>query len=357
MDDPILIRFNFHERICVKVPESRWALLRDSLFPTFSSLLGARYDSRHDIWVFTDCPKNRRLLQEALVPYSPVNVNEQRFFSLSEEARLTEELQARKYSPRTVKLYCNANKGFLAYLKKVPADITKDDITRFLSHKEKHDHASASTLNIILSALRFYYGIVLGRDLTENRKRPKSDRRLPLVLSKEEVNSILMATRNIKHRLLLMLCYSGGLRVSEIVALKCEDLDFSRGTLYIRKSKGRKDRYTILASKVIDTLNNYKEIYHPVHWLFEGNVPSEHMCIRTAQRIFEQSLQSAHISKAISIHSLRHSFATHLLESGTDIRYIQVLLGHVSTKTTQVYTHVARGTVLKIRSPLDEIVP
>jgi integrase/recombinase XerD len=356
MDDQILIRFNFHDLICVKISESRWPLLRETLLPLFERLLGSRYDSKRGFWVFTDCPKNRRLLQEALAPYSPHFQNEPRYFSLSDETRLVEELQARKYSPRTVKIYCNANGAFLAYLKKGPAEVQKEDITRFLSFKEKRHNASASSLNIILSALRFYYGVILGKDLTDNRKRPKADRRLPIVLSKEEVSSLLNATHNIKHRLLLMLCYSGGLRVSEIVSLKCEDLDFSRGTLYVRKSKGRKDRYTILSAKVVDILNQYKEIYHPTHWLFEGKIPSEHMCIRTAQRVFELSLKKANIEKAISIHGLRHSFATHLLESGTDIRYIQVLLGHASTKTTQVYTHVARGTVLKIRSPLDEII-
>jgi integrase/recombinase XerD len=356
MDEPILIRFNFHDRICVKVPESRWAFLCDALSPLFESLLGSHYNSKRDLWIFTDCPKNRRLLQEALAPYSPGFQTEPHFFSSSDEAQLVEELRARKYSPRTVKLYCNANKAFLAYLKKAPSEVQKEDITRYLSHKEKRDHASASTLNIILSALRFFYCVVLLKDLTDNRKRPKADRRLPIVLGKEEVASLINATSNIKHRLLLMLCYSGGLRVSEIVSLKCEDLDFSRGTLYVRKSKGRKDRYTILSAKVVDILCQYKEIYHPTHWLFEGKIPLEHMCIRTAQRVFEQSLQKAHIEKTISIHGLRHSFATHLLESGTDIRYIQVLLGHASTKTTQVYTHVARGTVLKIRSPLDEII-
>lgn len=356
MDETILVRYNFHDFICVKIPQSRWDLIRDPLLPLFSGLLGSRYDDARGIWFFTDCPKNRRIIQEALSPYSPVIQNEPRFFSLADEARLAEELQARKYSPRTVKLYCNANKAFCAFLRKIPEDVVKEDITRYLSFKEKHDKASASSLNVILSALRFHYGVLLGRDLTDNRKRPKADRRLPIILSKEEVAALLGATANIRHRLLLMLCYSGGLRVSEIVSLKCEDLDFSRGTLYIRKSKGRKDRYTILSGKVIDLLNQYKEIYHPSHWIFEGKIPSEHMCIRTAQRVFEVSLQKAGIKKAISIHGLRHSFATHLLESGTDIRYIQVLLGHASTKTTQVYTHVARGTVLKIRSPLDEII-
>jgi site-specific recombinase XerD len=159
--------------------------------------------------------------------------------------------------------------------------------------------------------------------------------------------------KNPKHRLLLMLTYSSGLRVSEVVALKKEHIDVKRKTILIRDGKGRRDRYTLLSDRAAQFIGDYCAIHNIEGWLFPGIPVQHHLSVRSAQNIFDKALHNAEIQKAISIHSLRHTFATHLLESGTDIKYIQELLGHSSLKTTQRYTHVARRSLLRIQSPLD----
>ncbi len=158
-----------------------------------------------------------------------------------------------------------------------------------------------------------------------------------------------------KHRVLLGLAYSAGLRVSEVVRLKEEDIDPERKTIHIRRAKGRKDRYTLLSGKILGMLGDYRERYKPKSWLFEGQDPLRPLSIRTAEKIFEHARLKAGILKDVSIHCLRHSFATHLLEQGTDVRYIQELLGHAHMKTTEIYTHVATRDFLEIASPLDKI--
>ncbi len=164
---------------------------------------------------------------------------------------------------------------------------------------------------------------------------------------------ICTAPRNIKHRVALALAYSAGLRVSEIARLRVGDIDEDRGVLLVKGGKGRKDRYTILARKLVGMINAYRDLYHPRNWLFEG-ADGGPLSVRSLQAVFYKARKDACIDKQVSIHSLRHSFATHLLEDGTDIRYIQTLLGHSSAKTTQIYTHVARKDVLRIKSPFDD---
>jgi integrase/recombinase XerD len=169
------------------------------------------------------------------------------------------------------------------------------------------------------------------------------------------VAKILSSIDNIKHRAILMLVYSAGLRVGEVVKLKPKDIDSKRMLIYIRGSKGRKDRYTILSESVLKILREYWQQYKPQEWLFEGAKPEKHISIRTTQKIFEHACEKAGIKKEITIHTLRHSFATHLLESGADLRYIQELLGHKHIKTTEIYTHVSVKSIGKIRSPLDSL--
>lgn len=166
---------------------------------------------------------------------------------------------------------------------------------------------------------------------------------------------ILNATSNIKHKAILMLMYSGGLRVGEVVKLKPGDIDPNRKLIHIRGSKGRKDRYTLLSNTVIDVLRKYWKRYRPQKWLFEGAKKGVHLSTRTADKIFRNACKKAGINKGVSFHSLRHSFATHLLESGTDLRYIQELLGHAHSKTTEIYTLVSRKNLGKIISPIDTI--
>lgn len=186
-------------------------------------------------------------------------------------------------------------------------------------------------------------------------KRPRKDKKLPVVLSKEEVAKIISSVDNIKHRAILMLVYSAGLRVGEVVRLKPEDIDSKRMLIHIKGSKGRKDRYTLLSEKTLEVLRAYWKKYKPEKWLFGGAREGRYLSIRSVQKIFEQACKRAGIRKEITIHGLRHSFATHLLEGGTDLRYIQELLGHKDSKTTEIYTHVSTQSLGKIKSPLDSI--
>jgi len=269
---------------------------------------------------------------------------------------LRKELMARKYSRRTIKLYLHYNEGFLKFSNKTPYQVSNEDVRDYLYHLAERKNASASTLNIAINALKFYYGEVLKRRFAYGIRRPKKDKKLPIVLSQEEVSRILSSFNNIKHRLILMLMYSAGLRVGEVVKLKIEDIDVKRKLIRIRGGKGRKDRYTIFSEIVLKTFREYVEKYKPEKWLFPGQRKDRHITTRTVQKIFDNACRKAGIRKEATVHSLRHSFATHLLESGVDLRYIQELLGHKSSKTTEIYTHVAMKDLRKIRSPLDMMV-
>jgi site-specific recombinase XerD len=174
------------------------------------------------------------------------------------------------------------------------------------------------------------------------------------VLGRNDARRILGALENPKHRALLMLMYSAGLRVGEVVRIRIEDLDAERKLIRVRGGKGRKDRYTLLSDRALDAVREYIAEYGPTTWLFPGERPSRPIASRTAQKIVENARERAGIKIHTSAHTLRHSFATHLLEAGTDLRYIQELLGHASPKTTQIYTHVSRRDLVRIQSPLDQ---
>ena len=268
--------------------------------------------------------------------------------------QLEDELRSRKYSRHTRSLYLYFNRLLCNTLQKPPEEIRQEDITQFLAIVEKSKDYSASSMNLAISAIKFFYTSVLPKDI-EVQHRPRQDKRLPVVLSKEEIKKMFMAETNFKHRLLLMMVYASGLRAGEVVSLKRQDIDISRKTINIRSGKGRKDRYTLVSETVINTLAEYYSRYNITNWLFSGADPNKHLVIRSAQHIFERALKRVKIEKAASLHSLRHSFATHLLESGTDIRYIQELLGHASIRTTERYTHVTKRKALSITSPLDNI--
>jgi site-specific recombinase XerD len=278
-------------------------------------------------------------------------------FSSPWAAHLESELRSRKYSRQTIRAYVHYNKELCRRTQKSPEDITPEDVRNYLAYLDKTLDLSASSMNLAISAAKFFYKYVLKRDITGDQRRPRHDKKLPGVLAESEVACLLECEKNPKHRLLLMLAYSSGLRVSEVVALKKDHIDIKRKLIAIHSGKGRKDRYTLLSDRAADFMTRYCELYEITGWLFPGMTAGRHLSVRSAQNIFAKALRKARIDKPSSIHSLRHSFATHLLESGTDIRYIQELLGHSTLRTTQRYTHVARRAVLKIRSPLDNLSP
>ncbi|MCL2186844.1 MAG: tyrosine-type recombinase/integrase [Treponema sp.] len=269
--------------------------------------------------------------------------------------KLEFELRSRKLSLKTQKAYIYYNKLLCRTLQKFPEEIRPDDVTEFLAIMEKERKYSASSINLAISAIKFFFKYILKDNSIREQKRPDHNKILPVVLSAEEIIKILNMEKNPKHRLLLMLTYSSGLRVSEVVSLKKEHIDLSRQVIFIKQGKGRKDRYTILSEKVFLFIQEYYEHFKIEKWIFPGQSGKNHLSIRSAQHIFDKAARCAGITKKISIHGLRHTFATHLLENGTDIRYIQELLGHTNVRTTERYTHVAKRNILKIKSPLDSI--
>jgi site-specific recombinase XerD len=269
---------------------------------------------------------------------------------------LNSEMKIRNYSPKTIKAYTNAIKQFIKYFDRHPRYLTNEQIKLYLSYLVEVKKVSFSTVNQALNAIKFLYEELYHHPtVLKDIKRPKKDKKLPVVLSQEEVLKILSSVSNIKHKAILMLTYSAGLRVSEVVKLKPEDIDSKRKLIFIRAAKGKKDRYSILSKVALYTLRQYYDEYRPKKWLFNGGTKENHITIRTAQRIFENACGKANIRKEVGIHSLRHSFATHLLESGVDLRYIQELLGHKSSKTTEIYTHVSNKSLSSITSPLDSL--
>ncbi|MCL4474912.1 MAG: site-specific integrase [Nitrospirae bacterium] len=268
---------------------------------------------------------------------------------------LRRELVTRKYSYKTVKGYLYYNRDFLSFLKKAAHDVTDSDIKDYLLHLAEERQSATATLNQAINALKFYYGTMLKKKFLYEIKRPRKDKILPEVLSKEEVSRIINGTANIKHKAILMTIYSSGLRLGETARLEQAHLDRDRMLIFVKGAKGRKDRYTLLSPKALELIDLYIKRYEPRKWLFEGAKAGRYLSRRSIEKVFEQARDRAGIKKDVSVHDLRHSFATHLLEGGTDLRYIQELLGHASSKTTEIYTHVSTKSLGRIRSPLDNL--
>ncbi len=268
-------------------------------------------------------------------------------------ATLAQELIIRGFSKRTVKSYLAQNQKFLDFCSKSAREVDSQDIKNFLLFLKGQNYTNTS-LNLVISALKFYYEQVLKRRLFFSVTRPRREKHLPQVLSKEQIKSLITAATNIKHQLILSLLYGSGLRVSEVVTLEISDLDLVNKYVFVRGAKGNKDRYTLLSQNSLDLAKKYLAIL-PVgqKYLFAGAESKGHLTARSAQKIFEHACAKVGIKSDVSCHSLRHSFATHLLESGVSIRYIQKLLGHNSLKTTEIYTSVARDFWQNIKSPLD----
>lgn len=264
-----------------------------------------------------------------------------------------EKLELKQYANNTVKTYVCCFEAFLNYYKeKELVELDENDIRKYLQ-KLVQEHFSRSYINQAINAIKFYYEVVLEMP---NRfyaiERPRKAERLPQVLAKEEVLSIIDHTRNIKHRCIVSLLYSSGLRRNEVLELKLEDIDGKRMLVRVRSGKGNKDRYSLLSERLLKDLRTYYLEWRPQAYLFEGPKGSRYSAESVA-KIVQGAAKRARIRKHVTPHMLRHSFATHLLENGTDLRYIQVLLGHKNSRTTEIYTHVATNILLKIKNPLD----
>jgi integrase/recombinase XerD len=266
--------------------------------------------------------------------------------------RASEELRLRGYSPRTRAAYVGHIRRFLQACPDAATEFRTRHARRHLLRLQADD-ASFSYQRQAISALKFLADVLDADPEIDTLRRPKRERKLPGVLSRDEVRRILGAVDRPRHRLALVLVYSAGLRVGEVVRLKVGDIDRDRGLIRVRGAKGRKDRYTLLADAAADMLVRHGLPTDPDAWILPGGRPGRHLSIRSVQKIFERAHARARISKPASVHTLRHSFATHLLESGTSLRHIQTLLGHSSPKTTEIYTHVSQGDLRRITNPLD----
>ncbi|HRZ42058.1 MAG TPA: tyrosine-type recombinase/integrase [Bacteroidales bacterium] len=266
-------------------------------------------------------------------------------------------MEHKRYSASTVKTYADAISGFLAFLQPRPAaEACNDDMVHYVHEYIIGNGYSFAMQNQAVNAMKlFYREIIRARIDIEKLERPRSEHKLPNVLSKEEVKAILDALSNPKHKAMLSLIYACGLRRSELLNLKPADVDSKRGLLIIRQGKGRKDRVAPLPERIIEMLREYYKGYRPKVWLFEGQKAGEKYSAESLAKVLKNALSLAGNRKPVTLHWLRHSYATHLLESGTDLRYIQELLGHKSSKTTEIYTHVSSKQLKKIRSPFDDL--
>lgn len=265
-------------------------------------------------------------------------------------------MRLRNYSNKTLKAYRSCLRGFINYFSpRHPRELGGEDVRKYLLHLIEEKHFTAGSINQAFNAIRFLYVELYGKPfVVEGVPRPLRDEKLPTILSQDEVVKILNVVRNMKHKAILMLIYSGGLRVGVSVKLRLSDIDSKRMMIHVRGGKGRKDRYTLLSEAALIQLREYYKEYRPKEYLFEGAHGRKHLSERSAQNIFDDAAEKAGIRKPVSIHTLRHSFATHLLESGVDIKYIQELLGHSRTRTTEIYTHVSQKVLGRIVSPLDQ---
>jgi site-specific recombinase XerD len=265
-------------------------------------------------------------------------------------------LDENRYSVRTRETYISALEFFFRYFSPAdPREITEDEISRFIYDYIIRLGYSASYQNQMVSAIKTYY-IISGKGKVnpDFLERPRRRRALPKVFSKEEVSRILNSARNQKHKLLLWLIYSCGLRRNEVTNIKLTDLDRDRGIIFIREGKGRVDRIVPVSAKVWEKVDDYLVSYSPKEYIFEGQTGGRYSS-ESVYRVFKSTLLRAGINKEVGVHSLRHSYATHLHENGLDIRYIQELLGHKSTRTTEIYTHVSRRNLIAVRSPIDDL--
>jgi integrase/recombinase XerD len=272
--------------------------------------------------------------------------------------RMIEDLRIRNYSPRTIEVYVERVAKFAQYFGRSPQDLGPDEIRKFLLFLVQTKKCSWTLHNQTVCALRFLCTTCLGKTwMIDHIPHPKQPRKLPVVLSREEITSVFNAVENLKHRTILMALYATGMRISEALALQIGDVDSRRWVIHVRQGKGRKDRYVPLSETLLEQLRRYWKAYRPPMWLFPGKDPERPLTIGALQKVCKKARQSAGIHKNLSPHTFRHSFATHHLEAGTDLRTLQIWMGHRTLSTTALYLHVAAHTPERNRQVRDLLKP
>lgn len=321
------------------------------------TICGYKWDTSEKVWTIPHTDENLEALKK-LYKNERIDI---KFQQCPENAKvinaMEELLKLKGYSFKTRKLYKGHINRFASFVNKNILAVEAQEIRKYVLFLLEDQQVSHAYANQAISALKFLFNNTLKKNtIIESLPRPKKEKKLPNVLSFQEVTGILGALKNEKHRTILFFIYSAGLRVGEVVKLTSQDIDSQRMLIHVVQGKGRKDRYTVLSEIALEQLRKYYKLYKPEKWLFPGQNEKEYLTVRTVERIFENACIEAKITKKVSVHSLRHSFATHLLESGIDLRYIQELLGHESSKTTEIYTHVTEKSIANIQSPLDKLL-
>ncbi len=313
---------------------------------------GARWSQSLVAWHLPDTEENR--IRFRIAPLANTLPSEE---GIAQIEKFKQWMRSKRYSESTVSTYSEALKSFLVFYRdKAIIDITNEDVIVYNNEYILKNKLSASYQNQIVNAIKLFFQTI--RDtkmLVDKIHRPKNAKVLPNVLSKEEIKLILNAHANIKHKMMLSLIYSCGLRCGELLALKPVNIDSKRNIVLLKNAKGKKDRIAPLSPKILEMLREYYKVYKPTTYLFEGTITGDPYSDKSLQQVLKQALQKAGITKPATLHWLRHSYATHLLESGTDLRYIQELLGHNSSKTTEIYTHVSTKSIQQIKSPFDDL--
>ncbi len=264
------------------------------------------------------------------------------------------DLQLKGVTPRTQRTYLREVGNFAKYFGKSPEELGESEIKEYLVYLLKERNLSGSTYRVYCSGLKFLYKHTLKREYVMERiLYPKRKKKLPVVLDLSEVKALFSVTANLKHKAILTITYSSGLRISEAARMKLADIDSKRMMVRIRQGKGGKDRYSLLSHTALECLRGYWRKYRPKDWLFEGMDKSRHISTSSIHQIFCNAKKRAGITKPASVHTLRHSFATHLIEGGTSLHHVQLLLGHRSPTTTTVYLHVSRLNLSQVTNPLD----
>ena len=346
---------NWEAKIISHKKEKRIAVYFEKnaeLIARIKKINGARWSQTLCVWHLPDTDENRirfhliRLNNTLPSPEGIVQIE-----------RFKQWLRSKRYSESTLKTYSDALKSFLVFYRDKPvASITNEDVILYNNEFILKNNLSSSYQNQIVNAIKLFFITVVERTIDIDKiHRPKREKILPNVLSKEEVKLILNAHSNIKHKAMLSMIYSCGLRRSELLNLEFSHIDSKRNIVLLKNAKGKKDRIAPLSPKILEILREYYITCKPKIWLFEGQNAGEQYSAKSLQSILKQALQKTGIKKPVTLHWLRHSYATHLLESGTDLRYIQELLGHSSSKTTEIYTHVSTKNIQQIKSPFDDL--
>ena len=313
---------------------------------------GSRWSQSLAVWHIPDTEENRIRFK---IPLHQQTVPSEE--GILQIEKFKQWLLSKRYSPSTIKTYSEALKSFLIFYREKPiAEITNEDVIIYNNEYILKNNLSASYQNQIVNAIKLFFQTIRETKMMVDKiHRPKRSKLLPNVLSKEEIKLILNAHNNLKHKMMLSLIYSCGLRRSELLNLKPIDIDSKRNIVLLKNAKGKKDRITPLSPIILEMLREYYIGYKPKIWLFEGQNAGDQYSEQSLQSVLKQALQKVGIKKPVTLHWLRHSYATHLLESGTDLRYIQELLGHSSSKTTEIYTHVSTKSLQQIKSPFDDL--